>query len=131
MQFEQYRQPQMNDYDIKKVAASDYENVKSVSTDSGMNNLHGSVNSYSAAFFKSSVDEQNHGKVEDFKSRLNEFRKIGTLQEAQALLSEIMPVKTERTTFNVGNAKCIIINKDNLLRITLDSDKEFISFSFQ
>ena len=111
MQFEQQKQAETNDYNIS--------------------NMSYSVNDYTAAFFKSSIEDQRKNKVAEFKSRLDEFRKVSTLQEAKELLNKIMPVEYERNVFNVGNAQCIIINRENLLRITLDSESEFISFNFQ
>lgn len=70
-------------------------------------------------------------KVENFKKRLTEFKNINTLSEAKELMEKIMPVKLERTVFFIGDAKCTIISKHNLLRICLDTPQEFISYNFK
>ena len=69
-------------------------------------------------------------KVKNFKKRLEPFKDIETLEEAKALLMKTIPVKLERTVFFIGDAKCVIINKENRLRISLDSEKEFICYEF-
>ena len=74
--------------------------------------------------------ETKDEKVANFKKRLEGFKEIKTLEEARALLMKTIPVKLERTVFYVGDAKCIIINREDRVRITLDSDKELISYDF-
>ena len=74
--------------------------------------------------------ETKDEKVANFKKRLEGFKEIKTLEEARALLMKTIPVKLERTVFYVGDAKCVIINRGNRVRITLDSDKELISYDF-
>ncbi len=109
MQFE-HRQAQTSDYEMKKKS--------------------GQVAGYNEMMFKLFVTEQNDEKVERFKKRLSEFTKIATLEEAKELATKIMPVKSERTVFNIGNAKCIVINKKELLKITLKTTKEYINYCF-
>ena len=83
---------------------------------------------------KQSSQSANHNtndeKIEQFKQRLDAFRKVSTLKDAKELLAKTMPIKLDRTTFYVGKAKCIIINNENQLRICFDSPDEFISFDF-
>lgn len=69
-------------------------------------------------------------KYNSFKERLSEFEGIETLEEAINLAKKILPVNNEITRFNVGNAKITIVNRKDNLRISLDSDKEFISYDF-
>ena len=75
-------------------------------------------------------DNLKQEKEENFKKRLSEFNNVKTLTEAHTLINRIMPVKLERTVFFVGDAKCTIIKKHNLLRISFNSKKEFISYNF-
>ena len=69
-------------------------------------------------------------KEENFKKRLSEFNNIKTLKEAHELINKIMPVNLERTVFYIGDSKCTIINKHNLLRISFNTKQEFISYNF-
>ena len=88
------------------------------------------VNNYNALFEQKNNVDTKREKAENFKQRLSEFKKIKTLEEAKILMDKIMPVRLERTVFFVGDAKCTIINKNNLLRICYDSPTEFISYNF-
>jgi hypothetical protein len=81
-------------------------------------------------FAEKSDKEVKEDKVANFKKRIEAFQNISTLEEAKALLMKTIPVKLERTVFFIGDAKCTIINKSNRLRISLDSDKEFICYDF-
>jgi len=109
MQFDQ-RQTQTSDYEVKTYS--------------------GSLNNYNMLQFQQSVQNQNKEKLESFKKRAEEFQNISTLQEAKELAQKIMPMKTGRTMFNLGEAKCTIINEDNLFRICINSPKEFICYDF-
>ena len=62
--------------------------------------------------------------------RVHKFAKIDSLEMAKELAKSIIPTNQEITHFNVGNIKCIIVNRKNLFRISLDSDKEFVCYSF-
>lgn len=79
---------------------------------------------------ESLTSETNQQKIENFKIRLNRFKEVSTLEEAKSLLQRTMPMILDRTTFKVGDAKCIIINSDNHLRICFDSPSELISYDF-
>jgi len=131
MQFEQYRNSQTSDYEMKKAVNKDYEVKKVVNNEYEMKKTSGTVNSYTTMFFQKSIEEQNKDKVENFKSRLDAFKKIGTKEEARELAKKIMPVNNERTVFRIGEAKCIVINKEKVFRITFKTKTEFISFNFQ
>ena len=77
------------------------------------------------------IEESQTKKYEDFKARLKAFEGVKTLDEARELASKILPVANEISHFNVGLAKCTIINRQDMLRISLDSDKEFVSYNFE
>lgn len=109
MQFEQ-RNSQASDYDIKTAS--------------------GTIVGYNELLFQSSVKEQNKDKVEKFKQRLEEFKNVSTLDAAKTLAVRVMPVQSGRTVFQIGDAKCIVINTDKMLKITLKSNKEYINFKF-
>ena len=75
-----------------------------------------------------SVNDED--RIARFKERLDKFKNVHTLKDAKELLNKTMPIKLDRTTFFIGDAKCIIINTDKRLRICFDSPNEFISFDF-
>ena len=76
------------------------------------------------------LQQQNKEKLEGFKKRIEAFSEITTLEEAKALSEKTLPVANEITTFNIGNARCTVVNKENLFRISLDTQDEFISYDF-
>jgi serine/threonine protein phosphatase PrpC len=110
----------MNNFFYQQASTSDYE-VKSHTKQ---------AISYNELQYKIISSNENKSKSEKFKERLNEFSKINTLLEAKELLNKIMPVAKERTKFYVGDAKCIIICNEKLLKITVDTPNEFINYSF-
>ena len=71
---------------------------------------------------------QNANKINAFKERFAQFEKISTLEEAKALAARILPTANEITSFYVGNAKCVVVNRKNMLRISIDTAKEFICY---
>ena len=83
--------------------------------------------------YSTSKDEQERKdeRLETFKKRLEQFKRIQTLQEAKELLQKTMPIALDRATFFIGDAKVIIVNYEKRLRICLDSPKEFICYDFE
>ena len=75
-------------------------------------------------------EDINKKKTEQMIARINEFQKVKTLEEAKLLAKKILPTTNEVSTFNRGNAKCTVVNKYDIFRITLDSPEEFISYDF-
>ena len=78
----------------------------------------------------SQLEVQNRQKYQNFKTRIAEFANVDTIEMAKALADKILPVANEVNFFDIGNAKCIIINRENLFRISLNSPEEFISYDF-
>ena len=72
----------------------------------------------------------NNDKLASFKKRLEAFKGVHTLSDAKSLLDKTMPVMLERTVFYIGDAKCVIINLPQQLRICLKTSKEFILYHF-
>ena len=62
--------------------------------------------------------------------RVRQFAEIDTIEDAKELAKKIIPTSQEVTQFNVGNIKCTVINRKNLFRISIDSEEEFICYSF-
>ena len=79
---------------------------------------------------KMSQAESDKKKLEDFKKRISEFKTIRSLKEAKSFLDKNMPVSREITIFHVGEAKCTVLNKKNILKISLDTPTEFICYEF-
>ena len=125
-----YKNAQTSDYKMKTLKNNDYEMKTLKNNDYEMQSSVGQVKSYSELSCNMILSSQNQSKTEKFKERLEKFKDITTLSEAKELLNKIMPVTKERTKFNVGDAKCIIINKENLLKISYISPNEFINYSF-
>lgn len=88
------------------------------------------INTMDMPFVKVTAQDQASSKVESFRKRVEAFKNISTYEEAQELLQKTIPVKLDRTTLYVGNAKCIIINTHNQVRICFDSPQEMISYDF-
>ena len=82
---------------------------------------------YNYALKKELEDEE---KAKSLKDRLTRFESIKTLKEAKELAKEILPTSQEVTIFYSGNAKCIVVNKPDSLRISIDTKEEFICYDF-
>lgn len=74
--------------------------------------------------------KKDEEKYNEFKTRLEKFEEITTLDEAKDLSKKILPVAKDFNKFKIGNATCIIINRDDMFRVSLDSEKEFICYDF-
>lgn len=77
------------------------------------------------------VENQNRAKVENLKNRLSKFESVESLSEARDLVKKTLPVANEINRFRVGNAKCIVINKEDLIRISVDTDDEYLCYDFE
>ena len=73
---------------------------------------------------------ENEQKYSEFIKRISAFSEITTLEEAKSLAKKILPVKLETTRFRVGAAKCVVINKEDVFRISVDSPESFICYNF-
>ncbi len=85
-------------------------------------------NQYLAAQTSSITDKQ---KADELKQRMAHFTNIATLKDAQKLAKEIMPTNQEITTFYSGSAKCTIVNRKDLLRITIETSDDFVCYDFK
>ena len=77
------------------------------------------------------IEKQNKEKEAKFKERISAFKDITTLKDARKLAERILPVAQELNKFRVGNAKCVIVNKPEQLRICFDTGEEFIAYDFE
>ena len=64
------------------------------------------------------------------KERIGKFENVDTIEEARELAKQIMPTSNTINRFNIGNAKCVIIDDGDMFRITLDSAEECICYDF-
>ena len=78
----------------------------------------------------SMLEKQNSEKYQAFIERVREFDNVTTLEDAKELAKKVLPTNQELSKFYVGNAKCVVLNTKDKLRITVDSEKEFISYDF-
>lgn len=77
------------------------------------------------------LQNQNESKVASFKKRLMKFANVKTLEEAKELAPSVIPTRQNVCSFYVGNAKCVVVNKEHLFRVSLDTENEFICYSFE
>ena len=75
-------------------------------------------------------DQQDDKKAEELKERLLIFAETDSFEDAKKLAKEILPTVAGVTSFYAGIARCTVVNRTNLLRITFDSPKEFICYDF-
>lgn len=76
------------------------------------------------------TEDESAKKFSDFKERIKPFASVSTITEARELSKKILPVKSDVTIFRVGGAKCTIIDKPDMFRITLDNDTEMLCYDF-
>ena len=76
------------------------------------------------------IESQKKEKYDEFKTKIESFSEISTLEEAKELALKLFPTGNELMNFNVGDAKCIILNTEDCFRIALDSFDEFICYDF-
>ena len=91
----------------------------------------GSEAAYAQMEARLAIEQQAKDKYEKFKERIRAFSEIKTIEEAKILAAKIMPVSNEVNRLRIGNAKCVVINKSNLFRITVDTEDEFFSYDFE
>ena len=86
--------------------------------------------SFNTAEQEANIAREREEKYLQFKERISKFENVITLDEARALAKQILPTAQEQSQFRVGTAICTVVNKNNMMRISLDSDKEFICYDF-
>lgn len=94
-------------------------------------NFNGQSMSLNQMDYLIELEKQNKEKVEKFKTRIAQFEEVSELEDAKALAKKILPTANEKGVFRVGNAKCTVINKADMLRISLDAPDEFIGYDFE
>lgn len=85
---------------------------------------------YNAAEQEVNIAKEREQKYLQFKERISKFENVVTLDDARALAKQILPTAQEMSQFRVGTAVCTVVNKSDMVRISLDSDKEFICYDF-
>ena len=76
------------------------------------------------------LEQQKADKVNSFKERIAPFEAISTLEEAKELAAKVLPTANEVNKFYVGDAKCVVVNREDMLRISIDTADEFICYDF-
>ena len=84
-------------------------------------------NQYLAAQRSAMSDKE---KSNELKDRMKEFTTVVTLEDAKQLANKIVPTSQELTVFYSGDAKCTVVNKSDLLRITVETKEEYICYDF-
>ena len=78
------------------------------------------------------INVQNTARTEKLFEQLSDFENITTLEEARELaknLFSITDVETEKN-IKIANADVTIINQPDMLRISIDTEREFKSYDF-
>ncbi len=76
------------------------------------------------------LEKQKKEKLDGFKERIKPFKMISTLKDAKELADKILPTSNEINRFYIGDAKCTIVNRSDMLRICVDSYDEYICYDF-
>lgn len=76
------------------------------------------------------IEKQKIEQEQKFIQRMESFKNFKTIDEAKEFAKKFLPVASEVNRFQVGNAKCIVINKEDMFRISFDSEHDFISYDF-
>ena len=79
----------------------------------------------------SNYEANKADRVKEFKERIQKFENVKSLAEAKELAQEIIPTVNEINRFYIDSAKCVIVNNDNMFRISFDTTEEFISYDFR
>ena len=77
------------------------------------------------------IIESSPYETTDFKKRLLIFKNVMSISEAKIIAKKYFPTNNEVTIFSINGGKCTIVNREDLFRITYDTDLEFISYSFE
>ena len=75
--------------------------------------------------------EPSSYETTDFKKRLLIFKNVMSMSEAKIIAKKYFPTNNEVTTFTINGGKCTIVNREDMFRITYDTNIEFISYSFE
>ena len=75
-------------------------------------------------------EQQDKEKAKAFLERIAPFAEVDSLEKAKDLAKQILPTKEDVTAFYVGKLKCTVVNRTNELRISIDTEDEFICYSF-
>ena len=92
--------------------------------------LNSTENYYNNQYFQEQIKAKNKEKSNEFRKRFDAFENIETIDEAKEFLNKTMPVAGIKTAFTVGDAKVVILNTYDKLRITFSTQEEYISYNF-
>lgn len=70
-------------------------------------------------------------EYKNFLNKVKVFDKITNLESAKQKARELFHINREISYIKAGNATCAIVNRANLLRIVVNSDKELICYNFR
>ena len=96
-----------------------------------MISMNDDLNKYGSYEVALQMQNSKDEKLKQFIERMKGFENVRTLEEAKDLASKTITTNKELSQFYVGNAKCVVVNNDEMLRISIDSKDEFICYSFE
>ena len=85
-----------------------------------------SVKSYLA---QNTPIDYEESKYNEFKNQLKVFDNVTEIKKAKEIAKEFLPIENETNYLKIGNAKCVIISRNDTFRICLDNEHEFICYN--
>ena len=85
---------------------------------------------YMAQLYQHTQSKTESSKSSSFRAELEQFKAISTIDDARELMKKILPEAKEQRRFVKNGYECTVVDKDDVLRISIDSAKEFISYEF-
>ena len=87
-------------------------------------------NFYEVQSIQARILYENQEKAEKLKNRVEKFSLVTNLKEAKELANTEFSVINELQEFSVAGVKCVIVNKENMFRISYITQSEFICYNF-
>lgn len=88
------------------------------------------ANFYDVQAIQTQIQKDNVEKVKALKSRVEKFSDTETLDDAKALLQQYFRADKEFQEFGVAGVRCVIVNREDVVRISYDSPTEYICYDF-
>ena len=88
------------------------------------------INSYDIQAIQLQILKENQEKAEKLKERIKKFSELTTLEDAKELAKTEFRAEKELQEFFVAGVSCVIVNRENMFRISYDSANEYICYDF-
>ena len=68
-------------------------------------------------------------RILEIKNKLKLLAKITSINEAKEIVKKFMSFHENINRIKIGDAKCLIISRDNLFRICFEYEQDFICYN--